>query len=91
MPTISPGCTCNEMSWNSPARLSPVTVSSGSPVGWKSRRGGNTYSIVRPVIRFTNSRVGVVVAGRFTADVRPSRSTVTWSPISRISSNRWEM
>jgi hypothetical protein len=47
--------------------------------------------MVRPVIRLTSSRVEVSRAGRFTAEVRPSFSTVTRSPISRISSNRCEM
>ena len=54
-------------------------------------RSGNTYSIVRPVIRLTRSLVGVVRAGRLAAVVRPSLSTVTRSPISRISSSRCEM
>ena len=47
--------------------------------------------MVRPVISVTTSVVGVVRAGRPVATVRPSLSTVTRSPIVRISSSRWEM
>ena len=93
MPTISPAWTCRDTSANSPERVSPVTSSSGGPAGTAAagRRGGKTYSIVRPVMRLTSSLLLVVRAGRSTADVRPSLSTVTRSPISRISSMRWEM
>jgi len=71
--------------------LSPSTLSNTSPAGGSGGRGGNTYSMVRPVIRLTSSRVGVSRAGRFAAVVRPSLSTVTRSPMSRISSSRCEM
>ena len=55
------------------------------------RRSGKTYSIVRPVISVMTSRVGVSRAGSPVATVRPSLRTVIRSPISRISSSRWEM
>jgi len=45
----------------------------------------------QPVIFPTSSRVGVSRADRWDAVVRPSFSTVTRSPISRISASRCEM
>ena len=52
---------------------------------------GKAYSTLRPDIRRTTSEVGRGRAGSPTATVRPSFSTVTRSPMSRISSSRWEM
>ena len=66
MPTISPARTVSETSANSPCRLEPLHLAaarrrSGSAVG---ARSGKTYSMVRPVIRLTRSRVGVVAGGQ---------------------------
>ena len=93
MPTISPAWTVSETSLNSPAPGSAPSTCEQRLAASSARavRGGKTYSMVRPVIRLTSSRVGVVFASRLAAVVRPSLSTVTRSPISRISSRRWEM
>ena len=56
-----------------------------------SGRGGKTYSMERPVISWISFEVGVSATGRPVATVRPSLRTVIRSPISRISSSRWEM
>ncbi len=56
-----------------------------------SGRGGKTYSTLRPVISDTTSLVGVDLAGSPRATALPSFSTVTRSPMRRISSRRWEM
>jgi hypothetical protein len=80
----------NETPEKVPDRPRPSTASSGSASG-TVRRSGNTYSIVRPVIRVMTSRVEVSRAGRPVATVRPSLRTVIRSPIWRISSRRWEM
>ena len=91
-PTISPALTENETSSNHPGSDSPSTRrTSGRSVDDGGGRGGKTYSTLRPVISETISEVDVVRAGRPTATVRPSFRTVTRSPISRISSRRWEM
>ena len=89
-PSTSPGRTLKVTSWNSPRRVRPSTRSSGSASGTVPR-GGKTYSIERPVISRMISEVGVSLAGRPVATVRPSLSTVTRSPIVRISSSRCEM
>ena len=74
------------------AQARPRTSSTGSP---RSRglagRGGKTYSMERPVISRISSEVGVSLTSRPVATVLPSLSTVTRSPIWRISSSRCEM
>ena len=91
MPTISPARTVSETSRNAPSSDRPSTRSSSSASSGTPRRGGNTYSTFRPVINETTSWVGVSFAGRSVPTVRPSLSTVTTSPMVRISSSRWEM
>ena len=76
---------------NSPAPREALDAQQRLGVAATFRRGGKTYSIVRPVISRMSSAVGVSLAGRPVATVRPSLSTVTRSPISRISSSRCEM
>lgn len=94
---ISPGRTSKSMSANSPRRVSPRTDSSGSmaviesAAGGVFDRGGNTYSIDRPVMRRISSAVGVPRASRPDATLRPSLSTVIRSPMRRISASRCEM
>ena len=90
MPSTSPGRTLKLTSENSPRRDRPSTRRSGAASGI-SARGGKTYSIERPVISRMTSVVGVSLAGSPVATVRPSLSTVTRSPIVRISSSRCEM
>ena len=90
-PRISPGRTSKETSANSPGRPMPSTTRSGASDGGGTRRCGKAAEIVRPVIREISSDVGVVRAGRSVATVRPSLSTVSRSPMRRISSSRCEM
>jgi hypothetical protein len=90
-PRISPALTSKAMSSNSRGRDRPVTSSTVCASFGSVARGGNTYSIERPVIRRISSDVGVWRASRPVATVAPSLSTVTRSPISRISSSRCEM
>ena len=66
MPTISPARTVKRhVARTRPASESPSTRSSGSPaVGVGARRGGKTYSMVRPVISADHARAVGVSARR---------------------------
>ena len=90
-PTTSPARTSKLTPANSPVRVSASTCSTAAAPSGTPGRGGNAYSIARPVISRMISAVGVCLAGRPVATVRPSLSTVTRSPMVRISSSRCEM
>ena len=86
--TISPALTSKETSKKTPSRVSRSTLRTGLPIS--EATFGKSVSRSRPTIMRTRSSFVRPFSSPLNVTA-PSRMTVTWSQIAKISSRRWEM